>query len=528
MIKDENNLSKNSRLLEIIKVLTSHNVLFNLARQTNPGEVREAFEDLGPTFIKLGQLLSTRDDIISEEYISEFKKLQDQVKTDDFEIVREIIENSTNMEIDELFEELDEIPLASASIGQVHYGKLLSGTEVVVKVQHPGIYEKMSTDIELLEKAIPVMKFIPNSNMINPYDMLDELKRSLLIELDFNNETNNIEKFFNNNTDENIICPKVYRQFSNKNLLIMDFMKGIKISDYIINVDEEVSRGNKKFFNIKKNIANILIDNYIKQIFEDGFFHADPHPGNILVCDDKLVYLDFGMMGSLDDQTIEKLNHIVAALVQEDDALIAKAIANLCKHSKDLNMDILTEDVGKLFSKYYDMSIGDMSLPEIFSNVTKVCSKNHLILPSNVALLFKGITTIEGIILQLDPNLSFMSAIEPYAQNYLIKKFDLQKESLQLLRSLIKLMKIAPDLPVKLSKFLDDIINGRFKLNTDMQLYYINRIFGNLSLSIITAALIIGSSIIVQNNKLTNLGITGFIISLVLLFFLLFSIYKKK
>ncbi|MCL2321232.1 MAG: AarF/UbiB family protein [Oscillospiraceae bacterium] len=514
---EDKKTSKNSRLLEIIKVLTSHNVLINLARQTNPAEVREALEKLGPTFIKLGQLLSIRDDIISEEYIDEFRKLQDDVKADDFNIVKKIIEETTNMNLSDVFEELNEEPLASASIGQVHYARLLSGKEVVVKIQHPGIYEKMSTDIELLEKAIPLIKFIPSASTINPYDMMDELKKSLLVELDFNKEVDNIERFYNNNLNEDIICPKVYKQFSYKNLLIMDFMRGVKISDYIAEKDEEVDGIDKK-----KKIADTLVTNYIKQIFQDGFFHADPHPGNILVCEDKLVYLDFGMMGELDEKTIEKLNNIVAALVKEDDALIAKAILGLCKHSKDVNMDALTIDVGRLFSKYYDMSIGDMNLPEIFTNVTRVCSKNRLILPSNVALLFKGISTVEGIMQRLDPSFSFMTAIEPYAYNYLIHKFDFQKESLQLLKSLIKLIRFAPDIPVKLSKLLDEMLKGKFNFSSNKA-----ENSANISLSIIIGALIIGSSVALQDDKVFNFGTVGLLLSFALSLFLLYNIYKK-
>jgi len=515
----ENNTNKNERLIEIIRVLTKYNVLLNFAKKINPKEVKEAFEQLGPTFIKIGQILSLREDILTKEYLEEFKKLQDDVKNDDFSFVKAEIENSTGLGIYELFDEFYEEPLASASIGQVHFGRLKGGKKVVVKVQHPGIYEKMITDIELLEKAIPLIKFIPVFNTVNLNDMVAEIKRSLMIELDFHNEADNIELFFKNNNDPNILAPQVYRQYSDKKLLIMDYMEGVKISEYIRKTE---------FSDVKKRLADILVNNYIKQVFIDGFFHADPHPGNILVYEDYLVYLDFGMMGQLDEKTIEKLNKVVLALAEEDDEKISKAIVNLCSHSREIDMDVLCEDVGKVFSKYYEMSIGDMDLSDIFNDVTNVCTKNFLILPSNVILLFKGISTMEGVVLQLDPNISFMGAIEPYAYKYLVNQMDFEKEAKQLLINLSKIMRVAPESPLKIYRLIDDVIKGKLKLNLDDSFKILDMAFNKLSLSLIIGALIIGSSILMIFERSYIIGITFFIIALLLVFVVIYMGFKKN
>lgn len=275
---------QSARLAQIVAVLTKHNVLLSLAEQKHPERVREAFEELGPTFIKIGQILSTRTDIVSEEFAEEFKKLQDHVKTDDFSVVAPLIEAEAGLPLTELFEKIEPKPLASASIAQVHAAVLKGGQEVVVKVQHPGIYEEMTMDIALLEKAVPLVRHIPAAGMMDPAAIVGELKRSLMNELDFTKEADNIEKFHTLNKDVSyILSPKVYREFSSQRLLVMDFMKGVKVSDYIKRADEEAAGGNTAVLAAKKRLAREIVDNYMKQIFDDGFFHADPHPGNILI-----------------------------------------------------------------------------------------------------------------------------------------------------------------------------------------------------------------------------------------------------
>ncbi len=569
---------ENTRLLEIIDILSKHQVIQSLATQSNPNKVRIAFEELGPTFVKIGQILSVRTDIVSPAFAEEFKKLQDNVKSDEFHSIKEVIEKETGISLEQIFEEIDEKPLASASMGQIHIAKIKNGKKVVVKVQHPGIDEIMTRDIALFEKAVPLIKHIPSAGMIDPAEMVAELKRSLMQELDFNNEADNIELFYKNNKDINIISPRVYRQYSTKRLLVMDCMDGRKISDYIAQADNAISEGNTAYKEQKKKFADILVKNYMKQIFDDGFFHADPHPGNVLVGrankddeadiseekiyeietpvssitatvvdtktpdennEEKIILIDFGMMGRLDEITLDKFNQFIAALITQNNAKIAKAILNLCKSDGSTDLDKLEEDAGKLFSKYFDMAIGSMSLPLLFEEMSGICLKNGLTLPSNITLLFKGIATIEGIVLRLDPNMSLMTAIEPYAKRYIRSQFNLHNESEQFISNLILSLKAAPEIPLKLSNLMDAAAKGKLKVNMEHRhledsFDKLSALVNQLSMAIIVAALIVGSSMLVNYSDnaarlaASSVGSLGYLVAIILAGIMIFKSWHKK
>ncbi len=602
-----------ARLAQIVSVLTKHKVILALAEQKHPEWVRESFEELGPTFVKIGQILSTRTDIISEEFSAELKKLQDHVKTDTYESVCNTILEESGHPVEELFEKFEEKPLASASIAQVHAAVLKGGQRVVVKVQHPGIYDAMFMDITLLEKAVPLIKFIPVSGMTDPASIVSELKHSLLNELDFTKEADNIEKFGELNANvPYILAPAVYRTFSSRRLLIMDFMQGVQIANYIELSNAEVDKGNTSVLETKKRLAKEIVDNYVKQIFDDGFFHADPHPGNILVTletppadpstvsnegsavDDqkeqeqpleknllnelpldidvtvagvslstifrnqdvlslfagtakaeqakcgpeRIVFIDFGMMGTLDERTLEKFNTILAAVHDQDNKKIAKGILSLCKTKVPVDLDDFTEDIGKLLERYYDMPIGDMSLPAVFEDINDLCTRYQLQLPQNIALLVKGVGTIEGIVLALDPDCSVMSAVMPYAKRYLQKQFDAKHELTRLLKDLYRAGKTIPEFPVKITKALDTLTRGEIKLNMETKnlddlFIRLETMVNRLVMGLIVAALIVGSSMLIHfadsaQTIASNFGMVGYTLAIVLVVILVFQTYRKR
>lgn len=606
------------RLAQIVKVLTKHNVLLSLAEQKHPERVRAAFEELGPTFVKVGQILSTRTDIVSEEYAAEFKKLQSHVKSDTFSVVGPIIEQEAGVPLEELFEKFEEKPLASASIAQVHAAVLKNGQKVVVKVQHPGIYDEMAKDIALLEKAVPLVKHIPAAGMVDPAGIVGELKRSLMDELDFTKEAGNIERFAElNGNVPYILSPKVYREFSTKRLLIMDFMQGVQISDYTAKANEEEEKGNTAVKETKKRLAREIVDNYMKQIFDDGFFHADPHPGNILVTLDKaakpadeggeataktkqqpsgaatedpadepglfgelpldfdvtvqgvslsalfrdqdifelfagkaqatptgngperIVYIDFGMMGNIDERTLGKFNAILGAFSQQDDKMVAQAILSLCKEKAPVDTDDFTADVGRLFSRYYNMPIGDMSLPSILEQVGQLCARHKLQLPQSVTLLVKGVGTIEGIVLALDPELSIMSAVMPYAKRYLKDQFDPKTEVQNFLKTLYRAGKTVPEIPTKIARVLDTLSRGEMKLSMETNrlddlFKRLESMVNRLVMGLIVAALIIGSSMLVNYSSgsaqtaISAVGTVGYILALLLAVLMVVQTYRKR
>lgn len=578
---------EDSRLREILQVLIKHNVLLHLAEQSHPQAVREAFEELGPTFIKIGQILSVRTDIVSPEFAQEFKKLQDGVKSDDFSVIGPCIQREAGVPLEELFESVEEKPLASASIGQVHTAVLKNGTPVVLKIQHPGIYEEMCLDMSLLEKAIPLIKHVPMAGMTDPVSVIEELKGSLMNELDFTKEADNIDRFRQLNREVPYIrAPRAYREYSTRRLLIMDFMQGMKVSDFVMAADEEIAKGNSAWAQTKKKLAREIVNNYMKQIFDDGYFHADPHPGNLLItsgpvpqekkesskgpepdfdiviqgqslsaCFQKLnlpdltqeepqgdetsdghqvVYIDFGMMGRLEEGTIEKFNRVMAALTQQDSPQIARSLLGLCKARGAVDMDSFTADVDRLFHQYYELPIGDMSLPVIFEEITKLCSQYELQLPQNIILLVKGIGTIEGIVLSLDPQLSIMEAVAPYAKRYLHRQFDPKAEIQGLLKDFYAGLKNAPKLPGKLMSVLDTLSRGEMKVsmehkNLDDLFLRLEDMVNRLVMGLLAAALIVGSSMLMNSSSglFSTLGVLGFALALILGGWMIFQTYRK-
>ena len=271
---------KRTRLLHIIRIMRNYNMLHNFVHQTHPAEFREALEELGPTFIKAGQLLSTRPDLISPEYIQELRKLQDNVQVDDFQTVAATFKKQTGKSIADTFASFDQKPFASASIGQTHHATLKDGTEVVVKIQHPAVEELVRTDLALFRKALSILKFVPDIEVIDVNETLDEIRTALLNEINTQVEIQNGIEFYKLNNDDGIIrVPKVYQQYSTSKILVNEAMPGKSIKYLIQQTAEPETQAAKELTATKKYVAKALVQNFIKQVFVDNFFHADPHPG---------------------------------------------------------------------------------------------------------------------------------------------------------------------------------------------------------------------------------------------------------
>ena len=305
-----NNMDTNytkKRFKEIASVSIKHGLKKGIS---DPREFRLTLEELGPTFVKIGQILSTRPDIFPNEYILELQKLQDDVKPEEYSTVKNVVESELGNTLEEIFLYFEEKPIASASLAQVHLAILKTGEKVVVKVQRPFVKEKMTADIAILKKLAPVINFTPTGSAMDAREVVEELSNATEKELDFENEMKNIEKFCENNEDVNfILCPKVYGKYCTDKIIVMDYIDGIKIDNMSILQEEGYDL---------KDIATKLTYNYFKQIFEDGFFHADPHPGNILIHENKIAYIDFGLMGQLDNNMKKKFNELLEAVVDRD------------------------------------------------------------------------------------------------------------------------------------------------------------------------------------------------------------------
>ena len=556
---------KQTRLLHIIRIMRNYNMLHNFVHQTHPAEFREALEELGPTFIKAGQLLSTRPDLISPEYIQELRKLQDNVQVDDFQTVAANFKKQTGKSITDTFASFDQKPFASASIGQTHHATLKDGTEVVVKIQHPAVEELVRTDLALFRKALSILKFVPDIEVIDVNETLDEIRTALLNEINTQVEIQNGIEFYKLNNGDGIIhVPKVYQQYSTSKILVNEAMPGKSIKYLIQQTAEPEIQAAKELTATKKYVAKTLVQNFIKQVFVDNFFHADPHPGNILfhrlsyseevnekqnfepqhhyakkigqneikvetgesLPPYRLTYLDFGMMGRLTPALVDGIANIILALNTKNSRKIGEAVLNVCNQVGDVDEESFYEDLGNFITPYLKMGVGEIDFATTLYQIITLCHQNNLQMKPEVTLLFKAFGTLEGIVAQLDPELSIMDIARPFGVKYLKQKFNLKNSVEDLAWQTLQTAKELPTVPQKLNQLLDIMNANQARLTLKLKdqnkiLYRLDQIVNRIMVTIILAAVILGSSMLVQgshgNTPVYNLGVTGFIVSLIVI-----------
>ena len=572
-----NNLTRGSRrtrLLEIVRVMRNHNVITNFINQRNPREVRLAFQELGPTFIKAGQLLSTRPDLISPAFIAEMRQLQDNVEVDDFASVKATFEEQTGKKLSEVFSFFDETPFASASIGQTHRAILKDGTKVVVKIQHPEVARLIATDLALFRLALRMTKFTPDIGAINPREIFNEIRTSLLNEINTEIEVENGQEFYHYNNNDGIIrVPKVYKQYSAQKVLVNSSMPGKSIKNYLaqpISKDLAVAESQKAE---RKYLAQVLVNNFLKQVFEDNFFHADPHPGNILFYRLKegdpnyqenqakeafsyefhgnkvvwakrqplppyrLVYLDFGMMGRLTPSMIDGIAQIVLALNTKDIRQIGQAILAVCNQTGPVDSEDFYEELGLFLTPFMNMGLDQIDFPAMLYSVIGLCRKNNLQMKAEVTLLVKAFGSLEGLVSQLDPDLSMMDVARPLGKAYLKRKFNLKTSLEDLSFDTLQSLKATSQLPTKASKFFDVVSSGQTRFSVrykgqDKLLDRIDHLANRIIIALVLAAIILASSLLVEGSAnhpaIYNLGVTGYIVAIVLVALLVLDDLHKR
>lgn len=572
-----NNLTRGSRrtrLLEIVRVMRNHNVITNFINQRNPREVRLAFQELGPTFIKAGQLLSTRPDLISPAFIAEMRQLQDNVEVDDFASVKATFEEQTGKKLSEVFSFFDETPFASASIGQTHRAILKDGTKVVVKIQHPEVARLIATDLALFRLALRMTKFTPDIGAINPREIFNEIRTSLLNEINTEIEIENGQEFYHYNNNDGIIrVPKVYKQYSAQKVLVNGSMPGKSIKNYLaqpISKDLAVAESQKAE---RKYLAQVLVNNFLKQVFEDNFFHADPHPGNILFYRLKegdpnyqenqakeafsyefhgnkvvwakrqplppyrLVYLDFGMMGRLTPSMIDGIAQIVLALNTKDIRQIGQAILAVCNQTGPVDSEDFYEELGLFLTPFMNMGLDQIDFPAMLYSVIGLCRKNNLQMKAEVTLLVKAFGSLEGLVSQLDPDLSMMDVARPLGKAYLKRKFNLKTSLEDLSFDTLQSLKATSQLPTKASKFFDVVSSGQTRFSVrykgqDKLLDRIDHLANRIIIALVLAAIILASSLLVEGSAnhpaIYNLGVTGYIVAIVLVALLILDDLHKR
>lgn len=547
------NQNRHTRFRTIVAVLRKYNVLSNLTRQKHPGQVRAAFEELGPTFIKVGQILSSRTDIVKPEFANEFKKLQDNVHSDDFSIVKKTIETQTGKQMSDMFASFDETPFASASMGQTHHATLLNGQKVVVKVQHPGIDAEVALDISLFERALPLLRYIPDSSVIDLREMVAEIKQSLFNELDTSIEVRNGTRFYELNNQADIIrVPRVYAKYSTQKVLVNQYMAGTSIQHFMAKIAKADELNDHHYDEERQYLAHVLVTNFLKQVFEDGFFHADPHPGNILLRELKkgdigyndsvaksgriigkrqlppyrLVYLDFGMMGSISSNLMDGIANVVIAVTTENTRQVGKAILAISNRTGEVDEEAFFSELAPFLGQYYNSGLGEIDFQGLVFEMVKVCRSNNIQVNPEVTLLGKAFGTIEGIVETLDPNLSMMDVARPFARQYMREHLNLRNELEDGLLATAQSLRDTPKLPSRLLAALDTFENGQTRVNIvfshrKMFIDRIDTMVNKVVLAVILAALIVGSSLLVQshsdNNWITYIGIFGYVTAVVVI-----------
>ncbi|MFC5601743.1 ABC1 kinase family protein [Sporosarcina koreensis] len=498
-------------------------------------KLRHALQELGPTFIKLGQIASSRRDLVPEEIAMELEKLQDHVTSVPFSRIREIVVDELEAPLENIFTSFDENPLATASIGQVHIAHLPSGEKVAVKVQRPDIRPNVETDLAILSDLARFLE--DNTDWAKTYhlhEMIIEFSRSLQDELDYRVEGRNSERIAKQfEENPSIHIPSVHWDLSTDKVLTMDLVHGVKVNDL-----EKLDAGGYD----RKLIARRIVDSMFHQILDEGFFHGDPHPGNIYILPENVVsYLDFGMVGRLDNDLKYHFASLLLDLREGNTEDMIDTFSAMGILSDDTDMQAFTRDVDDLQTRYYDVSLSEVSLGAIFVELFQVAYRHHIIIPSEISILGKAILTLEGLIAKLDPELSIMKAIEPFGRKLMRDRYHPKHLIENSWKDFVENIEILTNLPKDLKAIATTIRKGKLQLDINVQqvqvfLRRLDRISNRLSFSIILLSfsilmvgLIIGSAIAGQTNMLWQFPIieAGSIIATLMFLFLIYTIIRS-
>jgi ubiquinone biosynthesis protein len=384
-------IKEGKRFREILAILRKH----QFAQGLTPDKLRAIFEDLGPTFVKFGQILSMRSDILPDEYCRALEGLRTDVTPLPYERVCSIVSEVYGKPWQQVFESIDPVPLGSASIAQVHAATLLDGTNVVIKVQRPDIRPTMERDIKLMKRASGIVKYTPIGSALDFGMVLDEMYRALNDELDFDMEVRNLEEFRTANRDVAYVgCPEVFEELCSDRIIVMEHIGGWQVDD---------AEGLKAAGYDLDEIAVKLVNNYIKQIVVDRFFHADPHPGNIRISDGKIIWLDLGMMGRLSKREAGLYMDIITSIYENDASALADTLLGMCKCEKPVDKQAFTSEVDGLLTKYKAMSMADINISSVITEVVEILNRSGVSIPSSLTMLGRSLLVIQGMLAGVSP-----------------------------------------------------------------------------------------------------------------------------
>lgn len=484
-------LSGKDRLLEIVGIIKKYNLLKN----ATPENLRLAIEEAGPTFIKLGQILASRDDVIPKEYCDELSHLRNQVRPMPYENVLEILDREYKGKTDEIFTSIEKEPIGSASIAEVHKAVLNDGTEVVIKIQRENIYDLMAMDVKLLKKIIDLLKIDKIfDSVFNFNDIIDEMFETAKEEMNFLIEASHTEEFYEKNKDILYIrSPKVYREYTTSKSLVMEYMDGISINDY---------KTLDAYGYDRDEIGKKLAANYIKQALDDGYFHADPHIENLKIKDGKIIYLDFGMMGRLSKRDRELLSKCIVAILKDDVTDVSHILLAFGKTRGQIDHMVLKNDIKRVIDKNKSQDIIDIDIKDFMNDFLAMLSNNHISLPKDVTMLMRGIIVLEGVLRTVSPEINLMQILSTHISpsNY----FDKDKAK-RFLEKGIENGSNLVCLPNEMLSFLKGVNSGELRFNIELndskhQMRNLEQLVHLCMVTILDVAYILGTSLIVMQS----------------------------
>jgi ubiquinone biosynthesis protein len=505
------------------RLLTSHSGE-NLTDQSFAVRLRLALTDLGTTFIKLGQVLSTRPDLVGLEIAHELASLQSSTPGDLPEVTLATIEKELGRPASECFKEFESTPLASASIGQAHLARLHNGKQVVVKVQHPGIEGTIRRDLNILSKLAGLAEIRDELKRYQPAAIVREFRQTMLKELDFRREMRNLQQFRSAFAeDPTVVFPRPYPELTSGRVLTMSYVKGISVGNAEalkhshINGDE---------------MARIGAGVFVQMIFRDGFYHADPHPGNLLILPKKRVgILDAGMVGRIDDDLRDSIVDLLLAASEKDASRLAEVITIVCKAPADLDRPALATDLLDVISSYGMQSMESFDVSGALTAITRLIHEYRLVMPSRLSMLIKCLIILEGTGKCLSPKFNLATLLEPYRREYTLKQFSPEvwfKKARRLHRDL---QVFAEAMPRHANNILEQAENGKFtlRLNHERLEHGLHRLVHGISLGflLIASAMLWSHNARPTINGVSVFGVLGFFTSFVLGTKLLWGIYRS-
>ena len=521
-IKDK---TSHKRMNEIVRIMRQYKVLHGLT----PEQAVEVLQALGPTYVKIGQLASNRSDLLPKAYCDAFEKLRDDANPMPFDVVIEQIDRAYGKSWHEVFASIDPVPLGAASIAQVHKATLLDGTTVAVKVRRPGVAESMAEDIMLMKHLLALGEFASNSHrdiLLSLEGFIEEIERTTASEMDFTSELHNLMRFH----EEGVTSPVAYPQYSCESVLVMEFVQGTEISHTQALREQGID---------VSALARRVCQSYVTQVLDDGFFHADPHPGNILVRDGEVVWIDLGMVGTLTVSERMLVGKVFTAVATDNAYLLKEAVMGLVHVLGPVDHGALLEALSRLLAEYSTAEMKEINVGTVLTEVIEVLRGQNMMMTSSVTMLARGFVTIEGVIAQVAPDIS---VIEIVSKHVIAQQADpkfLATQLIDLATTSAASAEALAKLPTQLSNTLEMLDRGQIKVNGDIEVS--SRILatayasvGRISLALLSAGLFLGSSILCttamqpQLLGVPLLGVLGYVGAFVLGAYTVFHILVSR